>query len=635
MRDYSLYVLYRIALRLISAFPLPFVFRAGQLGGFCAWLILPHYRRLALRNLGIAFADQKPAGELRRLCRQHFTNLGANILSGFKMSTMPIDQIEKHVEVGNLDSIHQRLRDKRPVVVALAHLGNWELSAQLMPKYIGYVRNGTVYQRLRHRRIDQHLRGSRGRTGVEMFDRAEGFQKVVKLLRDGGLLGVLCDQHAGDKGLWVPFFNKLASTTPLPALLAHRTKATLIGMSFCTVGVARWRIAVGPAMEGEGHSTGELTHWINQTVEDQVRAAPADWFWVHNRWKTPHPNFLLSRYKRGVYTPAADPKKPLQPFRILIRSTNWLGDAVLSVPTVRAIKKGRPDARVTILAHDKLAALWNKIPDIDELITLQRGSLSEAVTRIRRAGPFDVAILFPNSLRSALEARLAGVPRRVGYRGHARGWLVNQPVKRRRHSGRIEHQATTYLRMAQEAGAGIPAQPFPSITNGQRPAGEDCRIGLCPGAEYGPAKRWLPERFAGVATAVSAALPDARWSLFGTSADTGAGEIVATALGEKCANRIGRTSLEQLIEELAVCRLLLTNDTGTMHLAALLGVPTVSIFGSTEPRKTAPLGQGHAVVRHHVECSPCFLRECPIDFRCMNAVTVEEVTAAVLARLKR
>jgi len=110
---------------------------------------------------------------------------------------------------------------------------------------------------------------------------------------------------------------------------------------------------------------------------------------------------------------------------------------------------------------------------------------------------------------------------------------------------------------------------------------------------------------------------------------------VANILGDSCINRIGQTNLEQLIDELRLCHLLLTNDTGTMHLASLLGVPTVAIFGSTEPRLTRPLGKGHVILRHQVECSPCFLRECPIDFRCMKAVIVQEVVEAVLSVLKQ
>jgi heptosyltransferase-2 len=113
------------------------------------------------------------------------------------------------------------------------------------------------------------------------------------------------------------------------------------------------------------------------------------------------------------------------------------------------------------------------------------------------------------------------------------------------------------------------------------------------------------------------------------------GDIISTALGDRCVNRIGQTTLEQLIEELGRCQLLLTNDTGTMHLASLLGLATVAVFGSTEPRKTAPLGNNHIILRHQVECSPCFLRECPLDFRCMKSVDVEEVTAAVRSLLPK
>jgi ADP-heptose:LPS heptosyltransferase len=123
--------------------------------------------------------------------------------------------------------------------------------------------------------------------------------------------------------------------------------------------------------------------------------------------------------------------------------------------------------------------------------------------------------------------------------------------------------------------------------------------------------------------------------LLGTKNDAPIGEEIATALGDSCVNRIGQTTLEQLIDELRQCRLLLTNDTGTMHLAALLGVPTVAIFGSTEPRLTGPLGDRHVVLRHHVECSPCFLRKCPVDFRCMKAVSVREVADAVISILQQ
>jgi ADP-heptose:LPS heptosyltransferase len=144
----------------------------------------------------------------------------------------------------------------------------------------------------------------------------------------------------------------------------------------------------------------------------------------------------------------------------------------------------------------------------------------------------------------------------------------------------------------------------------------------------------LPERFAAAAEKITAQ-SSAQWILLGTENDAAVGEQIATAIGDHYVNRIGQTTLDQLIDELRQCRLLLTNDTGTMHLAALLGVPVVAVFGSTEPRLTGPLGNGHVVLRHHVECSPCFLRECPIDFRCMKAVSADEVAGTVLSMLAR
>ncbi|MDQ2824581.1 MAG: lipopolysaccharide heptosyltransferase II [Verrucomicrobiota bacterium] len=642
MREFCLYVFYRAGFALITALPLRGLFRIGQLLGFCAWLILPRYRRLALRNASIAFGKEKSLPELRRLVRRHFQRLGANLLCSVKVAVMPLDQLERRIKIENLDVVDRQLRAGRAVVLVLSHLSNWELIAQILPKFIGHVRNSTIYQKLGNHLIDEHLRKLRARAGVEMFDRKEGFRKAIELLRGGGAIGILSDQHAGDQGLWVPFFGKLASTSPLPALLAKRTDAALVGIALYTDGVARWRMVVEPALDTRGDSVESLTAKSNEILAAQIRRAPEDWFWVHNRWKTPRPNFLLSRYKRGVYLLPDQRAQDLKPFRLLIRASNWLGDAVMSMPAVRAIKNGRPDVHLTVMTRAKLAPVWKLIPEVDEIISLPGNSLLATVRSIRRQREFDVAILFPGSVRTALEAWLSGIARRVGYRGHFRAWLLNQIVREPRHPGPLKHQAVRYLRIAQDCGAEVEnnwrdaLRRVPNISDGTEAVPPSSRntIGLCPGAEYGPAKRWLPERFAEVAGAITAE-KQIRWILFGTAKDAAPGDIIAIALGDNCVNRIGETTLEQLIDELRTCRLLLTNDTGTMHLASLLGVPTVAVFGSTEPHLTGPIGTDHIILRHHVECSPCFLRECPIDFRCMKAVSVAEVRDAVLSILQR
>ncbi len=277
-----------------------------------------------------------------------------------------------------------------------------------------------------------------------------------------------------------------------------------------------------PRIDSPGDSVNSITAKANETLEQQIRRAPEDWFWVHNRWKTPKPHFLLTHYKRGVYVPPET--GDLKPFRILIRGSNWLGDSVISMSAVRAIKAGRPDAHITVAAPEKIAPVWKLVPEVDEVISLTSRSLFSAVRLIRQQTVFDVAILFPNSLRVALEVWLAGVPRRVGYRGHHRRWLLNQIIPERSRLGPVEHQVVHYLQIPREVGGLSEPPAVRMFLPRAKSNGATAKIGLCPGAEYGPAKRWLPERFAEVAVAVSAQRP-VQWILFGTAGDA---EIGAT-----------------------------------------------------------------------------------------------------------
>ena len=455
MLDFLFYLFFRAAAAVVAALPLRVLFIIGNITGFVTWLTLGKYRRLARHNLQIAFGAEKSPRELGRMARRNFQRLSTNLLSSIKLSAAPFETLKKRIVIENFEVLDRHLRAGRPVVLVLSHLGNWELVAQIVPRLLDDFRISTVYQKLENRFIDEYVHRLRAHTGAQLFDRKEGFQKPIELLRAGGLIGILSDQHAGDHGLWVPFFGRLASTSPLPALLAKRTNAVLVAAALYTDGVARWRLVVEPALDTKNQSIEALTSQTNEIIAQQVRRAPEDWFWVHNRWKTPRPNFLLARYKRGVYLPANIPAKDLQPFRILIRASNWLGDSVISVPAVRAIKTGRPDAHITIAAPKKIAAIWKLVPEVDEVVPLPNRRLFAAVRAIRRQPRFDVAVLFPNSLRVALEVWLSGVPRRVGYRGHFRKWLLNQIVTQTSRIGPPEHQAFHYLRIAESLGAEI------------------------------------------------------------------------------------------------------------------------------------------------------------------------------------
>jgi heptosyltransferase-2 len=370
---------------------------------------------------------------------------------------------------------------------------------------------------------------------------------------------------------------------------------------------------------------------LNLLLEREIRRSPADWFWVHNRWKLPLPNFLLSNSKRGIYLSEGTDPKQLQPLHLLVRSPNWLGDACMAAPAIRAIKAGRPDLHLTVLSPEKLAPLWREISEVDQVLEIPPGASPFSVAKLlRKSGNFQAAILLPNSVRSALEVWLARIPRRIGRDIHRGRRLLNQTMPTRRKTDHPIHQSEELLSMLRHMGAPeLPSRP-PRIP----PIGP-LRIGLCPGAEYGPAKRWPLEYYRAVMEKISQQ-HDLTWVIVGTAKEAPLGEQLAENFSGKVENLCGKTTLPELIAQLKGFTLLLTNDTGTMHLADLMGLPVVAIFGSTEPALTGPRGETtppHQVLRHQVECSPCFLRECPIDFRCMQAITVEMVSEAVMKSL--
>jgi lipopolysaccharide heptosyltransferase II len=511
------------------------------------------------------------------------------------------------------------------VLLAINHIGNWELYAQLVFT-VPEARFGTVYQALHNKLVDDLVNRDRRRLGVLTFDRRAGFQGALALLRQPGILGVLVDQHAGNSGVWTPFFNRLCSTSPLTATLAIRTNAVVIPVAIYTSGFAKWRVVLSDEIPWTPDNPDKLTLDINKVLEKQIRTSPADWFWVHNRWKTPRPKFLLDSVKRGIFLPPGE--KAPHPFCMVVRSPNWLGDAVMSVPTVRAFKNGRPDAYLAVLTPAKLAGFWQRVGEVDEVIAIEPGESIFSVAKKLR-GRFEVAVLLPNSLRSALEAWLAGIPRRVGFAGHWRSKLLNQIVREPQPGSRPEHDTERYLRIAARCGAEVSPPPAP-IWKANR---SECVIGICPGAEYGSAKRWPAYKYQMLIKEVNEQL-DCQWVILGTAADAPIAREIAAGI-PNITDLTGKTSLGELMDLLSRLTGLFTNETGTMHLADFIGTPLVAIFGSTEPDLTGPRGAGSTVIRQKVECSPCFLRECPIDFRCMQEIPMEKVVAAVLAFKKK
>lgn len=335
--------------------------------------------------------------------------------------------------------------------------------------------------------------------------------------------------------------------------------------------------------------------------------------------------------------------------RILIRATNWLGDAVMSLPAIRALRANYRTSEITLLAKRSVADLYARESTVDKVIVFDRGRFATA--RALRARKFHLGILFPNSFDSALLMRLAGIPQIVGYDTDMRKLLLTHAIPPPSWKGK-NHERFYYLELLQTARIidGYHHGDVPIQMERSEEAAAEGRdrfkqlevglpvIGVSPGAAYGGAKCWLPERFAESAADL-ATKTGASVAIFGAAGDVNDCLAVETALKQYSVpviNLAGKTSLREFIELAAACSVFLTNDSGSMHVASALGVPTVAIFGATNPVTTGPAGPLKVVVQEKVECSPCFKRECPIDHRCMEQVTAARVieAAAKLVQLE-
>ncbi|HEX5411459.1 MAG TPA: lipopolysaccharide heptosyltransferase II [Terriglobia bacterium] len=343
----------------------------------------------------------------------------------------------------------------------------------------------------------------------------------------------------------------------------------------------------------------------------------------------------------------------LDPEKILVRATNWVGDGVMSMPALEALRERFPAAEIVLVVKPWVADLYLHHSAVNRLIVYDAAGehqgpcgLSKLVEQIR-AERFDMAVLFQNAFHAAWIAWRSRIPVRIGYGLEGRGILLTDsvPVPSPALYG---HQSNYYLQLLFRAGLVDWVAPVESIRleveNSEKAwgakqvkslglGGPRFLVGLTPGAAFGPAKRWLLDRYANLADRLIGAL-NADVLIFGSPAEKPLAEEIAHGMRHTPVIMTGETTLRQLMALLVQCRLVITNDSGPMHLAAALGLPVVAIFGSTDERATGPVSPLARIVRNPVACSPCGMRECPIDFRCMKGVTVEEVHRTALGLIK-
>jgi heptosyltransferase-2 len=342
--------------------------------------------------------------------------------------------------------------------------------------------------------------------------------------------------------------------------------------------------------------------------------------------------------------------------RIVVRGTNWVGDAVMTVPALRELRRLFPDAHITLATRSWADGLFADAEFLDDLLIHEGSGLRSVVYQVRswQKGGFDLAVLFPNSLESALVASLARVPARIGYAADGRQRLLTHPlVLPEWRSSR--HEVFYYLNIISELERLIgrdrlsqslhDVQPDASMQLSEKRKSEarqflrfkgvrDGRplIALCPGSINSRAKRWPAERYAALGDRFVSEL-GAEVLLIGSAAESEVSFEVSRQMENQPVMLTGETDLAQLVGILGVVDLLVTNDTGPAHIASALERPTLVIFGPTNPLTTRPFSSAGEIVRHPPDCAPCMLRDCPIDHRCMTAISPDEVFERAQAML--
>jgi heptosyltransferase II len=328
--------------------------------------------------------------------------------------------------------------------------------------------------------------------------------------------------------------------------------------------------------------------------------------------------------------------------RVLMRATNWVGDMVISLPAIDAVRELFPDSEITMLARPWVIPLIENNPSIDKIIVFTKGKgivsqLSEFIKTVNelRKQKFDLAILFQNAFEAALLTYLSRIEYRIGYKTDLRGFLLTHHIERDKSLKNL-HQVEYYLSILRQMGwGGVTKSPrlysgkeeeefADSFLQDQGVGSGDLLIGLSPGAIYGPAKRWPAERFAEVGDRAVE-----EWSakvfILGSDSEKQICETTADRMKNQAINLCGKTTLGQAIALIKRADFFITNDSGLMHVAAALEVPMIAIFGSTDHIATGPLTNRVKVVRKAVECSPCLKPECPTDFKCMLSIEPEDV----------
>lgn len=579
----------------------------ASLLGNCVYFFMRKRRAMMLRNLYLCFPEKTETAR-RKIAREsccRMVEMGMFVLASPHFTR---SRILKNFTADE-KSLDSAVLPNTPLIVAIPHFSLMEALTMIPLVYPPLAKRsvGVFYRPFDNPAIESWVKRTRERWGCRLLSRKKGLTQALAFLRENGLVCVLPDQGTGRRrGVLSLFFGRVATCSELAGTLAAGHAGTRTIAAWCErKGFWRGEIRVeeiAPAGTSRDEVNLRVNRWLERKLSESDSAC-ADWLWMHDRWKGAADFNLNHRRNRIAETLQLQglekmPKKK----KIFVRLPNWLGDIVMALPLIQTLRQARPDAEVALVARAHFLPMLELLNCADKLIALPAKSKGLgywlACRKLFRGEHPEVFVMFTNSLRGDAEAWLSGAPMRCGMTrdGYPRplltkSWRVPADLDLTKN-----HQTLVWARWLRERHGLNEELNFTPLSI-DVPAPEKPIIGLICGTENSPEKRWQISRWRELVELLLAAFPQLEIRLFGTAKDAAITAQVAEGFdGTRVLDRAGKTNLPDYMRELSACRAICGNDTGGLHLANMLGVPVVGIFGPTNPVRTGPIFDAKKVI---------------------------------------